>query len=206
MGAPIALAVAIAFVGCAGHAAVPPTQSAELQKPHKKSFESGGTTLTLTPNFNTGFGPAPEVLINGLDPSPAPGQNARLDGGNIDFGSISPGVDYYYRYAMELGVTSSSSWQLAGSVSGAIAPGIPSNLLLWLTSNSAHYPTSGQDDAALNPEEIFGGSPFGSPAAPATVASGSSGSTTLKYDYILLVPNVLESGASTAQIDYTVVP
>lgn len=162
--------------------------------------------MTLTPNFNTGFGPAPEVLINGVDPSPSPGANAKLDGGNIDFGTISPGVDYYYRYAMELGITASSSYQVTGSISGAIAPGIPANLLLWLVSNSAHYPSSASCDCTINTETFFGGLPFGSPSAPTTIASGSSGTATLKYDYILMVPDVQGSGASTAQIEYTVVP
>lgn len=195
--APVALACLILFAACAGHSAVPPTQSNVPEQAHKKTFESGGTTLTLTPNFNAGFGPVPSIGSDGKTSSPAPGPNARLDGGNIDFGTISPGIDYYYRYGMELSIVASSSYQVVGAISGALAPGIPANLLEWLTSNSAHYSLT---------ETSWGGLPFGSPGSPLVIASGSSGSVTLKYDYILLVPNVQQSGASTAQISYTVIP
>jgi hypothetical protein len=197
-----ALVLLVLVAACAGqHSGLPSTDSpASQNSPHnKKVYQSGGTTLTLTPNFNTGFGPVPSVWISGKFASPAPGSNATLNGGNIDFGTISPGVDYYYQYAMELGVTASSSYQVTGSISGSLAPGIPANLLTWLTSSPANY-------GSLKEIYLAAGLPFGSASNPIVVASGSSGSTTLKYDYLLIVPDASLSGASTAQIEYTVVP
>ena len=190
----------VLIAACAGqHPAIPSLNSAASRNAtHKKTYASGGTSLALTPNFNVGFGPVPSVAAGNRLPSPAPGPNATLDGGNIDFGTVSPGLDYYYRYGMELAISASSSYQVTASISGDLAPGIPGDMLTWLASSSTHYNTL--DEAA------FGGRPFGSQSAPLVIASGASGSSTLKYDYILIVPNVEESGASTAQIEYTVVP
>jgi hypothetical protein len=194
-----ALVLLVLVAACAGqHSGLPSTDSpASQNSPHnKKVYQSGGTTLTLTPNFNAGFGPVQWVFTAGKFASPSPGPNATLDGGNIDFGTISPGVGYYYQYAIELGVTAASSYQVTSAISGALAPGIPASLLSW--SNPANYGTIKAGQAASLP--------FGSTSSPIVIASGSSGSATLKYDYILIVPNTQLTGASTAQIDYTVVP
>jgi hypothetical protein len=171
-------------------------------KSHVRTYASGGGfTVTLTPNFATGFGPVASLMGSGGEaPSPAPGGTASLGAGDIDFGTVSPGIDYYYRYGMEIAITAPSSYELAAAISGNVALGVPANMLTWVTTDTAHY-----TDGVSTEETAYGGLPFGSDSAPLAVYSGKSGSTTLKYDYILTVPSNAQSGAGSAQITYTVI-
>jgi hypothetical protein len=191
--------VLLAFVlsGCGGqNTGAPPLSpdNASAAKSPRKRFDSG-FSLTLTPNFASGFGPVAYLMPEGKLPSPAPGSTATLDGGNIDFGTISPGVDYYYRYGAELTITSTSSFIVGAEISGNIAPGIPANLLTWVTSTTAASPPSSVPSM-----------PFGTSSAPEVVYSGAAGTVTLKYDFYLMTPINAQTGASTAELTYTVMP
>lgn len=195
--AALALAFSILIAGCTEQSTMlPANSSANLKTAYGHSYQSAGFSLSLTPNYASGFGPVASLYPQASE-APVPGPGASLGGGTIDFGTVSPGLDYYYRYALEVGITAPSAYQLMAAISGALAPAIPADMLTWLESNQAHYgPTETQ----------YGGTPFGSEAAPLLVASGPAGTSMLKYDFILSMPNIRATGPASAQVEYTVIP
>ena len=175
---------------------LPANSNANLKPGYEHTYQSAGFSLSLTPNYASGFGPVASLYPQ-ASAAPVPAPDASLGGGTIDFGTVSPGLDYYYRYALEVAITAPSAYQLMAAISGALGPAIPANMLTWLVSNPAHYgPTETQ----------YGGTPFGSEAAPVLVASGPAGTSRLKYDFILSVPNTRATGPASAQVEYTVIP
>src|SRR5579859_2326736 len=66
-------------------------------------------SLTLTPNYFTGFGQVKAVF--GAQPTPTHGPNAGpgVGQGDIDFGNVLSGTDYLYKYAAHLNITSNDS-------------------------------------------------------------------------------------------------
>jgi hypothetical protein len=63
--------------------------------------------LSVTPNYNTGFGAV--RATTGAQGAAVAGPAASLDGGAVDFGTVVSGSAYLYKYAAHLHVTSNAA-------------------------------------------------------------------------------------------------
>lgn len=222
---PLALSSAAACISaCGGHGGsgspIPNTPS--LSKPTRagaQTYASGATSMTITPNFQPGFGPVyftrqsvrnAACYQNGYLPTtPAPGPAASLNSGSVDFGSIQQGQDYLYRYAARVAVTSPSGFSLYGGASSDLIG--PTTLpvashLFWLptTANgNACYGSSDGNNTYLSPSTPFLNA---GPNTETLIAAQSAASATLSYDYIFRVGVSDPIGAYNSSIIYTVVP
>jgi hypothetical protein len=105
--------------------------------------------LTLTPNFQSGYGPTGGT---GSGSTPAPGAGASLQGGIVDFGTqVVQGYAYLYKYAVETNVMTNDSAGFSVYAEGATnitdntAGGtIPINqVLYWLKTSTSNTPFTG---------------------------------------------------------------
>lgn len=65
-------------------------------------YVTGVVKLSLTPNYNSGYGPV--LATFGTQPTPSPGSNACLKGCVVDFGTVKQGSTYLYKYAAHLAI------------------------------------------------------------------------------------------------------
>ncbi len=180
--------------------------------------------VTLTPNYNSGFGQVPAVT--GTQPAPTHGPNASLNGGTVDFGDIMAGKNYIYKYAVKLAVTSNDSTGVDVYGEGAAAfvcntncggtgsTTIPlSSVVYWLNSVASGDTNTGFT-ASIPFQTTSGAVTGGSYAVPASIAytvypapisSSTLANTSFYYDYQMHVPPTAASGDFFVWVVYTVV-
>lgn len=180
--------------------------------------------LTLTPNYNIGFGTV--LATFGTQPAPAPGSAATLGGGAVDFGNVIAGDSYLYKYAAHLHVTSNdaSGFTVYGEGSANFSDGGSNTMtlnqtLFWLpsvasgdanTGFSAGYAfnmTSGVVSPA-QPESVIAPT-IAYTTYPAPITSTSTPNGDIYQDYEMKVPATAASGGTVnyyVWIVYTVVP
>lgn len=180
-------------------------------------------TLTVTPNYQTGFGPQGGT---GSGSTPAPGAGATLNGGIVDFGTqVVQGYSYIYKYALQANVltndTSGFTLYAEGTnITDNTAGGtIPINqVLYWLVSNSSNGPfssatafnaTSSATSAGCGGQCInYAGNP---PATaliwnyPSSTYGQPSNTVSQGYDYQLRLASVNSTDNFSVYITYTAV-
>jgi len=184
-----------------------------------KWYSQAIINMSLTPNYASGFGTVKATF--GAQPAPAPGPNASLNGGSIDFGQVISGNDYLYKYAAHLNVTSNDPNGVSVYGEGAAdfynttdgASQALNQTLYYLTSTASGDTNTGFS-ASLpfyrTSGTVSGGSPT-TPASiayatyPAPIATTNTSSSDLYYDYQLKVPGQATGGAYYVWVVYTVV-
>ena len=177
--------------------------------------------VTLTPNYNAGFGQV--VAIIGSQPAPTHGPNAVLNGGSVDFGDVLAGKNYLYKYAVHLNVQSNSTTGLNVYGEGAAAffnqadsSSVPiSQAVYWLNSTSGSPADNNTGFSAAVPFQQTGGAvtggSFAVPASiaytvyPAPISQSALANTDFYYDYQLHVPGAATGGDYFVWVVYTVV-
>ncbi len=215
----------VAFASAAAIAALSPASAA---------VTASGTTITkwdaqvvinmtLTPNYNAGFGQVKAVF--GTQPAPTHGPNASFGAGDVDFGNVIAGDDYIYKYATEINVVTNdgNGFKLYGEGAAQFQANIGGSGPQPLNSTLFYVPSvaSGDTNTGFSP-----GLPFqqtlGSPsstgyAGPITInyggvypttpmATSSTPNDIFYWDYLLKVPNGITIGGDYyVWIVYTVV-
>lgn len=175
--------------------------------------------MTLTPNYNSGFGAVPAVI--GAQPAPTHGPNAVLDGGSVDFGNIEAGKTYLYKYAVELNVTTNSATGFNIYGEGAAdfynltdGTSVPiSQAVYYLPSSASSDSNTGFSAGApfmKTSGTVSGGGYATAPtiaysAYPTPVAQSLAATGTYYYDYELKPPSSATNGQYFVWIVYTVV-
>ncbi len=186
-------------------------------------YVTGILKFTLTPNYNTGFGPIPATF--GTPPAPSPGAGACLHGCAVDFGTVQQNGQYLYKYAAHLHILTNddSGFQVYGEGSADFSDGgansFPISGSLYYLPSGATSDTNtgftpgyqfGKTAATVNPPPpIFGSAPtitYGPYPSPMFVSSAPSND--YYQDYQLKVPAVAPISGSSyfVWIVYTVVP
>ena len=180
-------------------------------------------TVSLTPNYASGFGQIKAVI--GTQPAPTHGPNAVSGGGTVDFGNIEAGTNYLYKYAVELGVTTNdpSGFYVYGegaanfvnSTDGSSIPISQAVYYLSSTSGSPADPNTGFSPGTpfLQTSGSVSGGGLSGPAAtinyngvyPSPIATATVDSQNFYYDYQLKVPPNATAGYYYVWIVYTVV-
>lgn len=183
-------------------------------------------TMSLTPNYASGFGQVKAVF--GTQPAPTHGPDATGVGqGSVDFGSLLSGTDYIYKYAAHLHVvtndvsgfllygegaadfynTNDGSSQLlastlyfANSTSGS--PADPNNGFTpgFPFQNTSGVVSPAQPNPNATPSINYNGT---YPSSP--VATSANASNDFYYDYLMKVPVAATAGKYFVWIVYTVV-
>ena len=175
--------------------------------------------LSLTPNYNSGFGAVPAVI--GAQPAPTHGPNAFFDGGSVDFGTIEAGKTYLYKYAIELNVTTNSSTGFNIYGEGAAdfynltdGTSVPvSQTVYYVPSTASSDPNTGFSAGApfMKTSNSVSGSGYATAPTiayttyPSPIAQSLSATGTYYYDYEVKVPNSATNGHYYVWIVYTVV-
>ncbi len=175
--------------------------------------------LSLTPNYNSGFGAVPAVI--GTQPAPTHGPNAVLDGGSVDFGNIEAGKTYLYKYAVELNVTTNSStgFNLYGEGSADFynltdGSSLPiSQTVYYVPSTASSDSNTGYSAGApfMKTSGTVTGGSYSTPPSiayttyPSPIAQSLAATGTYYYDYEVNVPNSATNGHYYVWIVYTVV-
>ena len=184
-----------------------------------KWYASAIVKFALTPNYSSGYGTVKAVF--GTQPTPAPGPGACLSGCAIDFGSVMGGTNYLYKYAAHLNVVTNdpagfnvygegaadfvnqadnstqtlnqSVYYLPSVASGDTNTGFSSSLPFYRTAG-----TVAGNSFATAPTITYA-------TYPAPIASVSTSTSDLYYDYQLKVPGMATGGQYYVWIVYTVV-
>lgn len=177
--------------------------------------------LTLTPNYNAGYGSIKAVF--GMQPAPTHGVDAPSVGnGAVDFGTVLAGDTYIYRYAMHLNVFTNSATGFNVYGEGAAdfynqddSSTAPINQTVFYVRSTA----TGDANTGFTPGLPFQktiapvtGSGFATAPTilygsyPAPVATTSLASGDFYYDYQMRVPPGATAGSYFVWIVYTVVP
>jgi hypothetical protein len=182
-------------------------------------------TMSLTPNYYTGFGAVKAVF--GTQPAAVPGPHAgpAVGQGDVDFGSVLSGTDYLYKYAAEVNVITNdpSGFKLYGEGAADFAQNggagsAPLSSTLFYTTSGATSDSNNGFTPGLPFQQTTGGVVTGATyAGPGTinyggifpgspVASSIAATGTFYYDYLLKVPSSITTGGDYyVWIVYTVV-
>lgn len=173
-------------------------------------------SMTLTPNYNAGYGTVKAVF--GTQPAPTQGPGACANSCAVDFGAVEAGVDYIYKYAAHVNVSSNdtSGFNLYGEGAANFSDGGANSMnlnqtLYWVpsvasgdanTGFTAGYPFN-VTGGMVNPTQPESGIPptitYGSYPAPMVVSPTENGD--IYQDYELKVPN---AAATSSTVDYYV--
>lgn len=211
-------AISVSLHGCGRHGASPPLlpnapNIAEQKHAAAAVYTSGSTSVAITPNYHTGFGPVywyvPAQYSSYQPSSPAPGAGATLNAGSVDFGSVQQGQDYLYRYAVQLDVSAATGIAVYGAATTDLTSAVGTlpvaTHLFWLPTviGTSRY---GPD---LNNTYSSAATPFVLSSAGATNAtkiySSTSGAAKLTYDYILRLGSSDPISSYGTNVAYTVV-
>jgi hypothetical protein len=178
--------------------------------------------VAITPNYYTGFGQVPAVI--GTQPTPTHGPDATLDGGSVDFGNVTTGTNYLYKYAAKVSVTTNdpAGFNLYGEGAANFfntvdSTTIPISQAVYYLNSTSGSPADA--NTGFSPATPFmktggvvtGGSYAGPPPTiayatyPFPIAAQSTPSASLYYDYQLKVPPTATNGLYYVWIVYTVV-
>jgi hypothetical protein len=180
--------------------------------------------IAITPNYASGFGQIPAII--GTQPAPTHGPGASSDSGSVDFGNVSGGTNYIYRYAAHIAVTSTDANGVnlygegaANFVNNTDSSTYPiSNSVYYLNSTSGSPP---DNNTGFSPATAFlktngmvsgGGDNIMTPASivytvyPSPISTSlTPGNTNFYYDFQLKVPLAATLGNYYVWIVYTVV-
>ena len=181
--------------------------------------------MSLTPNYFTGFGQVKAVF--GTQPAPTHGPNAgpAVGAGDVDFGNILAGINYLYKYAVHVNVTSNDSSGFKVYAEGAAdfynstdASTTPlASTLYYVNSTSGSPADSNTGFTPGFPIQKTGSVVVGnSYAGPVSISYGGSYPTSaiatsatangdFYYDYLLKTPVTATSGLYFVWVVYTVV-
>lgn len=177
--------------------------------------------FTLTPNYNTGYGPIPATF--GAPPAPSPGAGACLQGCAVDFGTAEAGFTYLYKYAAHISVNTNdtSGFNLYGEGAADMTDGSGNSIalgqsLFYLPSGATSDTNTGFSAGlpfAVTSGTVTPGVP--DPNTPASIAyvaypapmysAAGAGTTDYYQDYQLKVPYTATSSSYFVWIVYTVV-
>lgn len=184
-------------------------------------YVTGVVRFTLTPNYNSGYGPV--LATFGTAPAPSPGSNACLQGCVVDFGTVMQGSSYLYKYAAHLNVITNdgNGFNVYGEGAADFTDGagntIPLTQSLYYLASSA----AGDSNTGFSPGFAFNvTSGTVNPAAPGPAIAptisyttypppmftSASASNDYYQDYELKVPYTAAASSYYAWIVYTVVP
>ncbi|HTU80481.1 MAG TPA: hypothetical protein VMF61_00035 [Candidatus Acidoferrales bacterium] len=213
----VAALIAAAFAIAKPHPSVAAVNSTVNVKWNTEAI----VTMTLTPNYYTGFGQVPAKI--GTQPAPTHGPNAVAGGGSVDFGDVLAGTNYLYKYAVQLNVSSTDSNGVNLYGEGAAdffnqtnSTTIPiSSAVYWLTSTSGTPADTNTGFSAAVPFQktagmVSGGS-FSVPATiaytvyPSPIQSTAGGNANFYFDYQLHVPPTAAQGDYFVWIVYTAI-
>lgn len=178
-------------------------------------------TMTLTPNYNSGYGTVKAVF--GTQPAPSPGPGACANGCAVDFGPVLAGDSYIYKYAAHLNVQSNDAngfnlyGEGAANFSDGGANSMPLNTTLYYVPSVASGDTNTGFTSGF-PFSVTGGTvnptqpestiaptiTYGSYPAPLESVTGSTAD--IYQDYELKVPPTAATTSYYCWIVYTVVP
>lgn len=178
--------------------------------------------LTITPNFQSGFGPQGGA---GSGSTPAVGGSASLKGGAVDFGTVVQGYNYLYKYAAEVSVATNDStgFQLFAEGATDFDTTFPiQNALYWMISGTGNTPFTGAPAAHGFQKTAFpvtgSGSTTGinyTPSIPPGAAlvwqyggptlSLAGGAAVQDYDFKLNVPASTNISTFSLYVVYTAV-
>jgi len=179
-------------------------------------------SMSLTPNFQTGYGPTGGPA----SPTPAPGPSAAPSGGYVDFGKVVQGYNYLYRDAAQVSVLTndSSGFQVFAegssdfqSVSNGTWP--IGTTLFWLPTNTSNTPFSAavpfeKTSAMVTGSGTSTGITYGAGGPPSSALIWAYPSSTVGlsgnmanqgYDYQLRLSGSAPVAQFTVYVVYTVV-
>ncbi|HEY0393218.1 MAG TPA: hypothetical protein VGD01_01865 [Candidatus Elarobacter sp.] len=176
----------------------------------------------VIPNYASGFGPTGGL---GSGATPAPGPNALLNGGTVDFGNVVVGYQYLYKYAAQIKVQTNDSagfvvyGEGATDFNGSNPVPAPATLpifqtLYWLQSNVSNTPyTPASTFNKTNGSAIAGGAGgidytgVGGVPSPMSVvwSSPTAGNVQQGYDYQLRLSGAVPTSQFNVYIVYTVI-
>jgi hypothetical protein len=178
--------------------------------------------LTLTPNYNTGFGSV--LAVFGTQPTPTHGPGATgVGAGTVDFGTAVAGDTYLYKYAAHLHIITNdtSGFDVYGEAAAAIENNNDlttypvSQALYYLTSSASSDTNTGFTPGvpfAQTAGSVTGGSDsISNPAVitystyPNPIALSTTDDADYYYDYQFKVPATATTGNYFVWIVYTVV-
>lgn len=177
-------------------------------------------SLALTPNYCAGYGTVPAVI--GTQPAPNPGGNASPNGGSVDFGTISAGSNYIYKYAVHVKVSSTDNNGINLYGEGAAnffnlndSTSVSVSNIYWLNSVACGSSDTNTGFTAATPFQLTSGaaSPpsFATPPTityavyPAPITTSSQANPDFYFDYQLKVPATATTGKYFVWIVYTAV-
>lgn len=186
-------------------------------------FITPSVKFTLTPNYNSGYGPIPATF--GTPPAPTPGAGACFQGCAVDFGTVMAGSTYLYKYAAHINVhtNDTSGYNLyaegAADITDSHGNTIPiAQSLFYLASGATTDPNTGfssglpfmATSATVNPPtpDINTAPTVTYASYPAPLFSTAIAGTSDYYqDYQFKVPYTAVSGGFTyfVWIVYTVI-
>jgi hypothetical protein len=177
--------------------------------------------FTLTPNYSAGYGTIKAVF--GTQPTPAPGTGACLNGCAIDFGTVTAGNDYLYKYAAHLHVITNdiNGFNVYGEGAADFfnqtdSSSVSLNQALFYLPSTSGGTDNNTGFSSSTPFFKTAGTVSGNSFSttptiayttyPAPVAATTSNATTdLYYDYQLKVPGYATGGSYYVWVVYTVV-
>lgn len=181
-------------------------QVAAQKSADAQTYSSGTTSMTITPNFHTGFGPQ----RFGRTDNTTPGSGAVLNGGSVDFGSVEQNMDYLYQYAVQLKVATAGTFAVYAESDAALAGSgtlDASKRLYWAPTVIGKRPNATTGD--LNESWSVAAVPFAVSGGVSNVSSppiySGAKSASLSYDYVLRLAATDSPGTYSANVYYTVV-
>ncbi len=209
------IAALVTAVGGAAHA----SSSGSVSANWKTSIV---INMSVAPNYQSGYGPQGGPS----NATPAPGPSASLNGGYVDFGKVTQGYNYLYKYAAQVSVTTndssgfqvyaegSSDWQSAGSGTWPIGTS-----LFWLPSASTNTPFTpaaafDKTVATITGSGSTTGISYGPGGPPASALVWTYGGSTTGltnntanqgYDYELQLSSSIPAAQFSVYVVYTVV-
>jgi len=172
-------------------------------------------SMTLTPNYNSGYGTVKATF--GSQPAPEPGPGSCSNSCAVDFGRVEAGIDYIYKYAAHVNVASNdtSGFNLYGEGAANFSDGGANSMTLnqslyWVPSVASGDANTGFTSGfpfnvtggTVNPTQPEAGIPptitYG--AYPAPIVSSSSENGDIYQDYELKVP----IGAATTSSGFVI--
>jgi len=179
-------------------------------------------SMSVTPNFQSGYGPQGGPT----SPTPAPGPSAAPNGGWIDFGKVVQGYNYLYKYAVQVSVLTNDSngFQVfaegSSDFQSASSGTWPINMtLFWLPTNSGNTPFSAATPFEKTSATVTGsgsttGITYGAGGPPMSALVWTYGSSTIGqpnnavnqgFDYQLRLSGSAPVTQFSVYVVYTVV-
>jgi hypothetical protein len=174
-------------------------------------------TITLTPNYHSGYGAVRAVI--GTQPTPVPGPHASPSAGSVDFGNVLAGANYLYKYAVHLNVKSNASTgvDVYGEAAADFKTQTDANImsatsLYWLNSTNGSDSNTGFSPsiAFMKTNGMVSGFTYTTPPTisyttyPSPISTSTTGNADFYYDYQLKVPPTAAADDYYVWVVYTV--